>query len=526
MRYIALVLLAMTTIVLLPDSVLSSVKKPISGSKSNPLLLSYKGNHHFKLVGYDWYDLLNNRQIDENMDWRSNADKKRPLYESFIDMLAENNANFTRCFVWDGWGNDLFCWKRVSTPEDPIKDGQRYARVDLSKFDDRFWKYARKALEYASKKGVIVEITLFDRCGVDSDSIGPRRWSFHPLNPDNSLPGTIGSELLPKGKERGIPYVYDLNNQKLKSIYEAYLTKWVTATKGLDNVIFELENEGYSGYDFNNWAAKYLKQDLKCPFLVAANSFHEPEKCYSIPEIDIIADHGEKSPKEVDQLLMNWKQYGKVIVVDTDGWRTSEESYEKSLQVAQRALDLNLHYNHKARSNKPCGDSGKPYIELMAGIQSDPSESSPYRLAATMTDKGSVDIILDSKNVENGLRLDLPWDGSGDGWTVIVERQGKNGRMNTNGPNNRKGQTIFFDVEDGFIFKGDHTKVQIEVEYYDAAPDNLILEYDAVGDPGIQHKKITFKCNGTADWQHASFDLDDAYFGNHVGEHADFGFRR
>lgn len=493
---------------------------------SNPLLLSFRGNDHFKLVGYDNYDLLNSRQIDENLDWRSSADMKRPLYESFLDLLAKNHVNFTRCFVWDGWGNDLFCWKRVSTPDDPIKSGQRYARVDLSKFDNRFWVYARKALEYASKKGVIVEITLFDRCGVDSDSISPRRWSFHPLNPDNSLPGTIGCDLLPKGKERGIPYVYDLDNPRLKSLYEAYLRKWVAATKGLDNVIFELENEGYSGYKFNSWAAKYLKHDLKCPFLIAANSFAEPEKCYSIPEVDIIADHGEKSPKEVDQLLMNWKQYGKVIVVDTDGWRTSEESYAKSLQVAQRALDLGLHYNHKARSNKPCGDTGKRYIELMAGIQSEPAKPSPYRLEATGADRETADITLDSRNVERNLRLDLPWDGSGDGWTAVVERQGKAGRVNANGPGGRKGRTIFFDADDGFIFKGEHPKVQIEVEYYDSAPADLILEYDAVGGSDTQHKEIALKCNGTTDWQHATFNLDDAYFGNRCGEHADFGLRR
>src|SRR5512133_2264553 len=93
----------------------SAAKPPIIRSKSNPKLLSFRGNDHFKLAGYDYYDLLNTDNVVESLDWRTEADKKRPAYESFFDMLARNRVNFTRCFVWDGWANDLFCWKRVST---------------------------------------------------------------------------------------------------------------------------------------------------------------------------------------------------------------------------------------------------------------------------------------------------------------------------------------------------------------------------------------------------------------------------
>jgi len=269
----------------------------------------------------------------------------------------------------------------------------------------------------------------------------------------------------------------------------------------------------------------YLRNTLKCPFVIAVNTFKEKDKCHAIPEVDMIADHGGKGPQEVDQLLAEWSHFGKVIMVDTDGWRSSEEKFEKSLQVAQHALDLDLHFNHKARSQKPCGDSGKRYIELMAEIRHDPTGSAPYRPNIIKADQDTVAITLDATNVENGLKIDLPWDGSREGWTAVVERQGKSGRMNSSGPNGQKGRTIFFDIDDGFIFSGTHPKVQIEVEYYDAAPGDLTLEYDAVGDPNA-HKTAVVKCPGTTDWMHATFDLDDAYFGNRCGEHADFGFRR
>src|SRR5690242_9023509 len=111
-----------------------AVAAPISRSKSNPKLLSFRNNDQVKLVGYDYYDLLNTEHVPDFLDWRKDGDKNRPLYETFFDMCAENGINFTRCFVWCGWSNDLFCWKRISTPDDPIKQGRRYARVDLSQF--------------------------------------------------------------------------------------------------------------------------------------------------------------------------------------------------------------------------------------------------------------------------------------------------------------------------------------------------------------------------------------------------------
>ena len=491
------------------------------------MLLSFRGNDSFKLIGYDYYDLLNTNKVLGGLNWLSNeADKSRPSYESFFDMLKKNGVNFTRCFVWDGWANDLFCWKRMDSANDPIKQGEKYALVDLSQFDDRFWTRARKAIEYASKKGVIVEVTLYDRCGIDSDAISPHRWSFHPWNPDNSVPGTIGYDLLPRGQERGIPFAYDLKNPKIKALHEAYLRKWVEDTKGLDNVVFEIENEGYSGYEFNNFVAKYLRNELKCPFIIAVNTFDEPDKCHAIAEVDMIADHGPKSPVEVDKLLTDWSHFGKVIMVDTDGWRTSEESYETSLQVAQRALDKNMHYNHKARSIRPCGDTGKRYIELMAELKPSPRDKALYRSNSGQVNSTILDITLGEKNVENGLKLDLQWDGSGDGWTRVAERQGKTGRANANGPKGNKGRTVYFDVDDGYAFKGDNPKMTIEVDYYDDKAGQLVLEYDAVGGDAVRHKTLIFDCKGTTDWQRATWRIEDAYFGNRCGTHADFGVRR
>jgi hypothetical protein len=510
----------------LPAAGLRADAPRITRSTSNPKLLSFRGNDRFKLVGYDYYDLLNTDRVPPDLDWRREAEKARPAYEPFFDMLARNRVNFTRCFVWDGWADDLFCWKRVSTPDDPVKAGRRYARVDLSQFDERFWSHAIKALEYASSKGIIVEVTLYDRCGIDSDAIGPRRWSFHPWNPENSLPGTIGADLLPRGKERGIPFAYDLANPRIKSLHEAYLAQWVSRTRHLDNVIFEIENEGYSGYAFNKWVAGYLRHTLNCPFLIAINTFADRDECHAIPEADIIAEHGEKSPREIDQLLADWARFGKVIVVDTDGWRTSEQNHEKSLQVAQRALDIDLHYNHKARSNRPCGETGKPYVELMADLQPDPGRPARYRLSGSEANRAVVEIVLGKQDVERGLKLDLPWEGSADGWTLAVERQGRQGRASTTGPRGRQGRTVFLDVDDGFIFRGSQPRVQIEVEYYDGAAGELVLEYDAAGEENARRRTMASRCAGTTDWQHATFNLEDAYFGNRCGEHADIGFRR
>lgn len=348
--------------------------EPVQPSKTCPGLFVFQGKDAVKLIGYDYYDLFASPKVPAGLDWRRG---EKAYYEEFLDMLAENGCNFTRVFAISPWSNDRFPWRRISGPGDLIKqtvdhpEGERYALLDLSRWDGVYWQRVRRTLEYASKLGIIFEICLVDECGLESGP-GDRRWPLHPFNPENNLTGTLGATMSEGGHKDGLPQAYDLENKALVGMYEKYLAKWVQETRGLDNVIFELGNESTSGIAFQQWMARKLRE-LGCEFPIAANVFVDEEQVYNLPEVDLIATHGRKTPDEVRKWAADWRTRfpGKALMLDSDGWYDSEETWPNTIAAAQTALDLDCHFNHKARGRQQVGPNGELFIQLMKGLRPD-----------------------------------------------------------------------------------------------------------------------------------------------------------
>ena len=181
----------------------SAQAAPISVSETDPRYFNWRGADRVQLVGYDYPALMNSGRIDPSADWTTES--TRPYYEQFIDLLVANGLNFTRCSVTSGAANDRFPWARVDAPDAPLRvGGERYAYVNLEEWDEVFWSRARAILDYASKRGVVVQICLIDESSLLSEP-GGRGWEFHPFNPRNSLPGSMGAWMLTDGLESGAP---------------------------------------------------------------------------------------------------------------------------------------------------------------------------------------------------------------------------------------------------------------------------------------------------------------------------------
>jgi len=247
-------------------------------------------------------------------------------YVRYLDEIQARGLNLTRTFSgvyreipgsFGITGNTLAPlpnryispWARSSTPG--YFDGG--AKFDLSKWDEAYFKRLTDFLAQASKRGIVVELSLF--CPLYDDGL----WKANPMNAANNVNG-VGD--LKKDD------VHTLKNGRLLEFQVAVVKKLVTEANPFDNVYFEICNEPYFGGVTLEWqrriADAILEAEAALPrkHLIAQNiangscKIQEPN-----PAVSIFNFHYCSPP---DAVAMN---YGlkRVIADDETGFKGSAD---------------------------------------------------------------------------------------------------------------------------------------------------------------------------------------------------------
>jgi hypothetical protein len=247
-------------------------------------------------------------------------------YVRYLDEIQARGLNLTRTFSgvyreipgsFGITGNTLAPlpnryispWARSSTPG--YFDGG--AKFDLSKWDEAYFKRLTDFLAQASKRGIVVELSLF--CPMYDDGL----WKANPMNAANNVNG-VGD--LKKDD------VHTLKNGRLLEFQVAVAKKLVTEANPFDNVYFEICNEPYFGGVTLEWqrriADAILEAEAALPrkHLIAQNiangscKIQEPN-----PAVSIFNFHYCSPP---DAVAMN---YGlkRVIADDETGFKGSAD---------------------------------------------------------------------------------------------------------------------------------------------------------------------------------------------------------
>jgi hypothetical protein len=118
-------------------------------------------------------------------------------------------------------------WARSATP------GYRYGgnRFDLARFDEAWFARLKGLLDEASKRGIVVELTLF--CA----TYGDRQWSASPFHPDNNVNSTGLADWR---------RLHTLSNGAILEIQEKLVRRLAEFLNGYDNLIYEIQNEPWS----------------------------------------------------------------------------------------------------------------------------------------------------------------------------------------------------------------------------------------------------------------------------------------
>ncbi len=192
-------------------------------------------------------------------------------FVAYLDFLHRYGHNFIRLWAWDSvvWdsrangklGKDFvhhvapLPWARTG-PGNAL-DGK--PRFDLTKFNPEYFSRLRERVRAASDKGIYVSVMLFEGWGL---SHANRRvpaadgWAYrsHPFHPDNNINGIAGD----LNGDGNVLEVHSLAGPAITALQEAYIRKVVDTVNDLDNVLYEVINEG-GNKEWNWWVVKTVK---------------------------------------------------------------------------------------------------------------------------------------------------------------------------------------------------------------------------------------------------------------------------
>lgn len=175
-------------------------------------------------------------------------------YRTFIDLLAENRINYFRNVFNMGqpYGEAMVVYQR--TGPGLAADGR--PKLDLTFFNQDYFDYWRKVIEYAGSKGIIVQLVIFD--------------SWHNKRP---VVWTNEDEL-----EWGMIYDFYNGANNINGINAASRRDWhnpnhpvflhqkalirevVDQLGDLPNIVYEISNENYYNEDWELQLADYLTE--------------------------------------------------------------------------------------------------------------------------------------------------------------------------------------------------------------------------------------------------------------------------
>jgi hypothetical protein len=166
----------------------------------------------------------------------------------YLGFLLERNHNFIRLWAWEQarWAP----WADASgrNPSDWFVQPNPYARTgpgmgldgkpkfNLDKFDESYFDRLRARVQQAGERGIYVAVMLFQGWSSAKGWLGGKPWRGHPYNPQNNIQGFEGNKKGDTGP--------DLDDTRVRERQAAYIRKVIDTLNDLDNVLYEVTNEG------------------------------------------------------------------------------------------------------------------------------------------------------------------------------------------------------------------------------------------------------------------------------------------
>lgn len=235
-------------------------------------------------------------------------------FDAYLDFLHRYHHNFIRLWTWDSFtwdtrangkhGKDFvhtcapLAWARTG----PGKALDGKPKFDLTKFNAEYFARLRNRVRKAGKQGIYVSVMLFEGWGLwhgnRNRGKAPDGWAYrgHPFHPDNNINGITGDF----NGDGHVLEIHSLSNPKITPLQKAYIHKVVDTVNDLNNVLYEVANEG-GGQEWNWWVV---------------NTVHKYEKTKPKQHPVGITGHGGEATKSMLNSPADWISPG-----GRDGYR-------------------------------------------------------------------------------------------------------------------------------------------------------------------------------------------------------------
>jgi len=169
-------------------------------------------------------------------------------YPAYLDFLVAHNHNFFRLWAWEQskWTAEIAADYWIA-PGPYSRTGPGVAldgkpKFDLTQFNEAYFDRLRSRVQDAAARGIYVSIMLFDgwSVGMKGSHTLNNPWNGHPFNSANNVNAIDGDT---DGDGNGLE-TQTLSNSAVTAFQDAYVRKVIDAVGDLDNVLFEISNEG------------------------------------------------------------------------------------------------------------------------------------------------------------------------------------------------------------------------------------------------------------------------------------------
>ncbi len=214
---------------------------PLKRNNENPRYFADNSGKAIYLTGsHTW----------ENLQDMISATEPVFEYNAYLDMMEKNHHNFMRMWAWEQaqmapWSAEII----VVNPLPFARTGPGLAKdqkpkFDLTKYNPEYFDRLRQRVIEAGKRGIYVSIMLFQGWSqnrIDSKVGNP--FPYQPYNVVNNI-NKVGAPETPEDYDDRPSLHSMLIPAKLLSFQKAYVKKVISTVNDLDNVLYEIINEG------------------------------------------------------------------------------------------------------------------------------------------------------------------------------------------------------------------------------------------------------------------------------------------